>query len=131
MLRELINNQQFIRFIFTGFLNTIFGYGTFSLFIYMNFHYSLAALLSTILSVFFNFKTIGKIVFKNYDNKLFFKFLFIYVIAYVMNIICLSLFNFIGYDNMYLNALILLLPMAYISYLLNKKYVFASEKRLC
>ena len=116
--------RQLFSFLLVGILNTIFGYGLFALFIYLGLYYPLAVLLSTILGVLFNFKTIGGLVFGSNDNKLIFKFILVYVIIYLLNIFFLWLFKRLGFENMYLNGFVLLIPLAAVSFLLNKCFVF-------
>jgi len=119
-----MKNNKFIKFILVGILNTIVGYSLFALFLFLNVHYSLAVLFSTILGVLFNFKTIGKLVFGSHDNRLIFKFILVYIVIYLLNITGLWLFKINGFENMYINGLVLLVPLAIISFVLNKKYVF-------
>ncbi|WP_298063120.1 GtrA family protein [uncultured Campylobacter sp.] len=116
--------RQAVKFLFVGIMNTTFGYGLFALFIYLGLYYPLAVLLSTILGVLFNFKTIGGLVFGSNDNKLIFKFILVYVIIYFLNIFFLWLFKRLGFENMYLNGFVLLIPLAAVSFLLNKFFVF-------
>lgn len=123
-----IKENKFFRFILVGILNTAFGYSLFALFIFLNMHYSLAVFLSTVLGVLFNFKTIGKLVFDNHDNSLIFRFIAVYVLLYLINISCLWFFKISGFENMYINGFVLLVPLALISFVLNKKYVFKGEK---
>jgi putative flippase GtrA len=123
-----MQNNKFIKFILVGILNTVFGYSLFALFIFLNMHYSLAVFLSTVLGVLFNFKTIGKLVFDSHDNSLIFKFIVVYVLLYLINISCLWFFKISGFENMYINGFVLLVPLALISFILNKKYVFKGEK---
>jgi putative flippase GtrA len=123
-----MQNNKFIKFILVGILNTVFGYSLFALFIFLNIHYSLAVFLSTVLGVLFNFKTIGKLVFDSHDNSLIFKFIVVYVLLYLINISCLWFFKISGFENMYINGFVLLVPLALISFILNKKYVFKGEK---
>lgn len=117
-------NIQIIKFLLVGILNTVFGYGLFSLFIYLGLYYPLAVLLSTILGVLFNFKTIGKLVFGSSDNGLIFRFILVYVITYLLNIFFLWLFKRLGFENMYINGFVLVVPLAIISFILNKFFVF-------
>jgi putative flippase GtrA len=84
----------------------------------------MAVLLSTIFGVMFNFKTIGKLVFDSHDNSLIFRFVLVYSIIYILNVSGLWTFEKFGYDNMYLNGFALLAPLAVVSFILNKKYVF-------
>jgi len=81
-------------------------------------------LLSTVLGVLFNFKTIGKLVFDSSDNSLIFRFILVYVVIYVLNTSGLWVFKSNGFENMYINGFILLAPLAIVSFILNKKFVF-------
>jgi putative flippase GtrA len=119
-----MKNKKFIKFILVGILNTIFGYGLFSFFIFLGLHYPTAVFLSTIIGVLFNFKTIGKLVFNNHNNSLIFRFVFVYTLIYGLNVSGLWALQRIGYNNMYINGFILLAPLALISFALNKKFVF-------
>lgn len=116
-------SNTFIRFLFIGGLNTAFGYSIYAILIYLHLHYSLAALMATILGVLFNFKTTGRLVFKSKNNRLLFKFIGVYAIIYVINIASLKVFNFYRVD-MYLAGAVLLLPIAVIAFILNKNFVF-------
>lgn len=118
---------KFIKFLFVGGLNTAFGYGVFALLLFLKLHYSLALLLSTVVGILFNFKTTGIIVFKNHDNSLLFRFFAAYAIVYVLNVWGLKLFDLIHF-NMYWAGFILLFPMAVVSFILMKKFVFVSKK---
>jgi len=115
--------MQFIKFILVGILNTIFGYGLWALLIYIGLHYALAVILSTILSVLFNFKTTGYLVFKNKDNKLLWKFIQIYILTTCLNILGLK-FATIANINLYLAGFFLTGIMAMISFIMQKYYVF-------
>lgn len=119
-----MRNNKFVKFILVGILNTIVGYGLFAFFVYLGLHYTLAVLFSTILGVLFNFKTIGKLVFDSHDNSLIFRFILVYIIVYILNITGLWIFKINGFNNMYINGFLLLAPLAVVSFILNKKFVF-------
>lgn len=127
MLKYITNKTKidlkFIKFLFAGGLNTIFGYSIFAILIFSGFHYTLAVFFSTMLGIFFNFKTIGKIVFKNNSNKLIFKFIGVYTIIYLLNILFLKILKSYNFD-IYLAGALLIIPMAMLSFILNKKFVF-------
>lgn len=125
MILSKIDNK-FIRFLIVGGINTLFGYSVFALFIFLNFHYSIATLISVILGILFNFKTTGKLVFENNENTLIFKFIGVYIGIYFVNVIGLKMFNILKVD-MYLAGVLLILPTAIISFILNKKYVFKQK----
>ena len=120
-------DNHFIRFILVGILNTMVGYGLFALFIYLGLHYSLAVLFSTILGVMFNFKSIGKLVFNTCNNDRIYHFIGVYVLLYLLNVSGLWGLSFIGMENMYIAGAILLAPLAVISFILNKNFVFNQE----
>ena len=125
LIRKFWDNQL-LRFLVVGGVNTIFGYCMYALFTFIGLHYALAVLLAQISGVIFNFNTTGKIVFYNTKPHLIFRFAGVYVFLYVINVLILSLFAKIDY-NMYFAGLILILPMALLSFLLNKKFVFIDK----
>jgi putative flippase GtrA len=120
-------SKRFIKFLFVGALNTLFGYSVFALLYFLGFHYTLAALYSTILGILFNFKTIGKLVFKNHDNTLLIKFIGVYTVNYFVGMSLLKMFDLLKV-NMYLASAIILLPLAILGYFLNKTFVFKLNK---
>ena len=120
-------NIQFIRFLIIGFINTIFGYSIFCLFIFLNFHYTLALLLANILGILFNFKTFGLIVFKSHNNILIFKFTGVYLAVYFVNIACLKILQIFSVNN-YIGQALLIIPLAILVFVLNKKFVFLKRR---
>lgn len=120
-------DTKFLKFLIVGVINTIFGYSVFAIIIWLNFHYSFAALVATILGILFNFKTIGHLVFGNDDNTLIFKFVGVYTFTYLLNVVFLTIFNVLKL-NMFFAGAILILPLAVISFIVNKKFVFKEKK---
>lgn len=116
-------DRAFIIYLLVGVMNTIFGYSIFAILIYLKFHYSLAALLATVLGVLFNFKSIGKLVFKNNDNSLIYRFISVYIVTYLINIGGMKIYRVFD-DNMYLAGLVMIIPAAIISFVLHKRFVF-------
>ena len=113
-------------FIVIGAVNTLFGYGVFAFFIFIGIHYTIAVLLGTILGICFNFKTLGSIVFKNFRYRLFFKFVIVYAITYFISIGLIKGL-LIMINNLYVNGAISVVFCAFISYFLNKYFVFARK----
>ena len=89
-----ILTSQFVKFLFVGMMNTLFGYGLFALFLYMGFHYTLSLLFATVLGVLFNFKTIGTLVFSSHDNRLIFRFIATYTVIYFINVLGIKAFSY-------------------------------------
>lgn len=125
MFKKVELDSKFIRFIFIGMINTLVGYGVYFLLIKFGMHYSLAVFISTFLGVMFNFKTIGKYVFKESRNSLIFKFTAVYGLLYILNVLGIKFLDNIGF-SLELSGAIMLLPMAILSYVLNKSLVFKS-----
>ena len=114
---------QLLRFLVVGGLNTVFGFTMYSVFILLNLHYVLAALLGQICGILFNFKTTGTIVFRNTDNRLIFRFFGVYLVTYTITIGLLKIFDMYDVGSIVAGAIIIL-PIAGLSFLLNKKLVF-------
>lgn len=119
-------DKRFILFLFVGGINTVFGYCVFAFFIFLGLHYSLALVFGTIIAILFNFKTTSAIVFKNQDNKLIFKFFMVYFVVYIINYLGLRAFNARHISN-YIAGAILILPVAVISFILMRKFVFEGK----
>lgn len=116
--------QQLIRFVFIGCLNALFAYSVYCLCIFIGLHYVLAVLASTVLGTCFSFKTMGRFVFNNTDNKLIFKFFAVYILCYFLNIGILRLLTGCGLQNLYIAGFISSALVAMASFCLNKWVVF-------
>jgi putative flippase GtrA len=114
---------RFIRFLLVGGLNTAFGYGVFVGCLWLGMHYAIAGAISTVLGVLFNFKTTGSLVFQSRRNGRLPHFVSVYVFTYVIGTLSIGLMLHFGIPE-WLGALILLLPSAILSYLLNRRFVF-------
>lgn len=115
--------NRFMIFLLVGALNTLFAYSLYALLLFLQLHYAMASLLSTVGGVLFNFKTTGTLVFKNRDNGLLIKFIAVYCVTYSVNVSFLKVFHYYN-ANMYYAGAIMVLPVALLSYTLMKKYVF-------
>ena len=113
----------FIKFIGVGIINTIFYYLLYSIFIFFTHNYVLAVIGANIIGILFSFKTFGKYVFKNEDNKLLFKFLLVYGWNIILNIILIKIFN-VFIQNLYVSGLFATMIVALNSFFLNKIYVY-------
>lgn len=127
--RYTLNREmnRLVLFFIVGGVNTLFGYSLYALLLYLHLHYALASLLSTIVGVLFNFKTTGVIVFKNHNNCLLLRFIGVYSVTYLLNIGGLKIFSIYN-ANMYLAGAVLVLPIALLAFILQKKFVFGGEK---
>lgn len=114
---------QFVRYILVGVLNTAFGYGVFALLSWFGLHYAFALLAATIVGVLFNFKTYGKFVFSNTNNRLLFRFVVVYCIQYGLNVLLTKLLLMTGLI-VYAAGAISIIIVTIITFFLNKRFVF-------
>lgn len=122
-MKKLIS-AQLIKFLLVGIVNSIFGYGCFALFLFFNLGDALALFLATVLGVLFNYKSVGLLVFNSKSgNKLFFRFLLVYIFVYLVNLTGIRGFSYLGLPA-YLGGLFMLLPVALLAFLLNRNFVF-------
>lgn len=127
---------QFIRFILTAILNTAFGLFINYVFLYifehllkLNHAYVVSNFLATIVSILFNFKTYGILVFKNKNNKLLFRFLMVTSFTYLLNIGGIALLEYFGSHNNYLNLTLMAIPVGILNYILNKHFVYTDNAK--
>jgi len=129
----MINHRDgsiFLRFLIAGALNTIFGLAVYSLFIVVFSKPWLALLLGMVVSISFNFLTVGGYAFKDLAVRKFPQFFMGYVIIYIVNLGGLHLLrNWI--DEPILAQAVLTLPMAFLSYAVLSRVVFFVRKNRC
>jgi putative flippase GtrA len=118
-------DRPFLRFLVAGAVNTVFGYSVFALLILLHVHYAIAAFLSTVCGVLFNFLTTGHFVFGNRDTSRLPRFFGVYAVSYVVGVLLLRLSEILRIDVL-VAAAVLALPMAAFSYTLNRLFVFRS-----
>ncbi len=120
-------DKKFIKFIFVGMLNTLFGYLIFALFLFTGIHYSISVVLATVIGILFNFKTTGIIVFKSHDNGLLFKFILNYCITMLISIVLLYIAERLNL-NLYIASFAVTVCMAVLSFCILKYYVFKGKQ---
>jgi len=117
-------DEKFFKFLFVGALNTAFSYCIYALFVTVGLIPNLALFFQYIIGVLWNFKTTGSIVFKNHNNRLIFKFIASYVFTFLLNSLFLNVLIEQLKLNEYISQAVLILPMAMISFLIFKLWVF-------
>ena len=115
--------SPFVRFLLVGALNTVVGYGLFAAFVLAGLHYAVAAALSTVLGVLFNFQTIGRVVFESRDRSLLLRFAAVYAVTYVLNVGALRALEATRVHVLVVQAA-LVLPMAAVAFSLHRRFVF-------
>lgn len=121
-------NKQFIRFLIIGTINTAFSYSIYAFFLFLGLHYAQANLIALIFGIFFSFKTQGALVFKNSENRLFFRFLLCWLFIYSCNIGIISELLKYGFDA-YISGALAIPLITIFSYFLQKYIVFRPHKK--
>lgn len=119
--------SKFFRYLVVGGINTAFGYGIFAGLILLQVPYPLAALVSTVAGVLFNFKSYGAFVFDNRDNGRIFRFVAVYGLCYLIGLLPLAWAKAHGVSLLVMAA-VMILPMAAISFALNRVLVYEARR---
>jgi len=99
--------SQLFRFFAVGGVNTAFGYGVYSLFVFVGLPPTVALVPATVIAILFNFVTISRLVFESRDNRLLLRFSAVYLLAYVINAVLLKLVIGAGLNPYLAQALLL------------------------
>jgi len=112
-----------IKFIVVGGINTVFGYGIYWGLLQLDVHFAIATFFSTVLGTIFNFFTTERLVFKSKNKGSFYKFVFCVWFLYLISTGGIAFIH--NFDISYeIAGLIIIIPRAVISFLLNKNWVF-------
>ncbi len=117
--------RQFLKFLLVGGLNTAFGYGVFALLTWWGLPYPAAIGLATLAGIAFNFQSTGRLVFGNAPWQRAPRFVAVYAVVYVLNLGGVAALLHLGL-NIYLANALVILPLALIAYMLQRKFVFAA-----
>jgi putative flippase GtrA len=123
MIKSLLLDWRFVRFIFTGMLNTAFGYGVYVIGVWFGLLPELALLVAYAIGVLFNYQTNRFLVFQDRQGS-FLLFAGLYVLPYCFNAGLLHLVNRMLNDSPYLAQLICLPPTVLLTYVLLKHVAF-------
>ncbi len=122
--------RKFVKYLFVGFMNTVFSYMVYAIAVTILGRATLSLAISYIIGILFNFQTTGRIVFKNKNNSLIFKFFACYLCTFFINRTFLDmLVSTFGVDK-YLSQALLVFPIALISFTLLKYFVFRAPKEV-
>lgn len=114
---------RLLRFFVVGGVNTVFGYGVYALLLFVGFHYAAAAFIGTVAGVVFNYFTTGRFVFDHLSGAGLSRFVGVYAAVYCLKVACLAVLARFGVGP-YVAGLLLLVPMALVSYVLLGRFVF-------
>ncbi|MES2412915.1 MAG: GtrA family protein [Pseudomonadota bacterium] len=115
--------HRFIRFLLVGAINTAVGYSLFALLVFAGLAYPVAIALATVGGVIWNFYSTRTAVFGNARNPSFLRFAAIYFLVYLINVAAVAVLLKLGF-NVYLANAFIILPLAFVTYGLQRHYVF-------
>ncbi len=114
---------QAIRFLVVGTINTGFIYSIYAAVIFIGLSYQLANLVALSAGILFSFKTQGRLVFGNPDNRLLGRFIVSWALIYLCTIALIGRIIAFGFDPYTAGLLALPFSVA-LSYPLQKYFVF-------
>ena len=120
--------RKFVKYLFVGFMNTVFSYMVYAICVTILSRPTLSLAISYVIGILFNFQTTGRIVFKNKNNTLIFKFFLSYLTTIFINRYFLDTLVSTFHVDKYLSQAVLVFPIAMISFLLLKHFVFVESK---
>lgn len=118
-------DSQLWRFLLVGGLNTVVGYALFAVLVWAGLPFPLAIGLATVLGVAFNFQSTGRLVFGGARLSKLGRFVAVYAAVYAFNVGAVALLLAAGLNVYVANALVLL-PLALIAFLLQRRFVFVT-----
>ena len=125
-LRSLIakaKSRHIVRFVVVGAVNTSFSYLIYAGMLFLGLSYQLANFIALVLGILFSFKTQGRLVFDNPDNRLFGRFVISWALIYLCTITLIGWIIALGFDAYSAGALALPFSVV-LSYLTQKYFVF-------
>jgi putative flippase GtrA len=124
---QLIKNaaqNEVIRFLATGALNTLVGYIIYSVSYFFIGHEGIALTINYVLGGLFNYYSYSSLVFKTYETKRFVLFCLAYIITFSINLGILRLLIRHAAVNPYVSQLVALTICPLLLYILLRKFVF-------
>lgn len=118
-----LGDRQFLRFLAVGVLNTLFGYGVFSILVLAHLEPGIALAIATIAGVIFNYFTTGRLVFASSGIGQLPRFVAVYGLTFLVNLLALHRLTGAGLSPLLAQAIMLPI-MVILTFVLNKLLVF-------
>lgn len=112
-----------VRFVVVGVLNTAFSYLVYAFFVFLGLPFQVANLLALVMGIAVSFKTSGRFVFRNTDNRLFGRYVANWTVIYLASVLLIGGFMKLGADA-YVAGLMALPLTTGLSFLSQKFLVF-------
>ncbi|MES2089168.1 MAG: GtrA family protein [Pseudomonadota bacterium] len=117
---------RFLRFVFAGGVNTIFGLIAYMSLIVLGVPIWLALLLAGLAGIAFNFISLGGFAFRDLSSQRLPRFVACYLGCYLLNLMAIGVMRAWIPDPLWAQVL-LTLPMALLSYWLMSRFVFTGK----
>ena len=122
---SMLSNHRIFRFLSVGVLNTVFGYATYAVLLFVDVPYLAALFIATVAGVIFNYFTFGRLVFYGHDGRVVFgKFVITYIIVYIINAVLLDILNRKFLFSPYLGQFFCIPLSVLLSWLLMSRWVY-------
>lgn len=117
---------RFLRFLVAGAVNTLFGFAVYTVAILLHAPTWASLLIGTVAGIAFNFLTVGGYVFRQLSARRLPRFIGAYLLVYAVN---LALIDWLSglVDGKIVAQLVLVGPMALLSYVLMAYFVFPDK----
>jgi putative flippase GtrA len=125
---EFAYGSRPLRFLSIGALNTVVGYAIFYVTLALTGHSFVALVTAMTFGVLFNFFSTGTLVFNSKDSRLLHRFIGVYGAVFLVNFVCLWALERVGVGSALAQA-ILTPVLAYLSYRLNRDFVFSDHRK--
>ena len=120
---------SFARFVATGLLNTLFGYGLYAALVVSGLGYLPALLLATMVGLTFNFFSFGRLAFRiPLAGRRFPGFVMVYAASLTLNAVLLRVAVQVVGLGPYLGQLVCVPLVALLTYLALERWVYVKEK---
>ena len=120
-------DSQILRFLFTGGLNTVFGYLVYVVGLWAHLAPEMALLIATVAGALFNYMTTARFVFRHRSLSRLGPFVCVYALVYVINAGAIRVVLSVGIAPAFAQAL--LVPfMAVLSFVLFRTLVFRAAR---
>jgi putative flippase GtrA len=123
-----ILNREFIRFLFTGAINTLVGYAIYSGAYWVFNHEGIALVFDYVIGAIFNYSSYSTLVFRKYKTKRFLIFCAVYVLTYFLNYGLVAGIMRASHLNAYIAQIFALTVCPLVLYMLLKKIVFINNQ---
>jgi putative flippase GtrA len=127
---QALSQRRWLRFLLAGGINTVASYAVYAMLLFTGLPYALANLGGLAFGILFSFRTHSAYVFRQHDGgrrlAQFLRYLACWTVLYGVNVLLIGAFLRLGLDAYRAGALAVL-PMALLSYLVQKQFVFGDQ----